>query len=80
MNRHGARESAFRVSISSLDLLLHASYDRVFQTPALENLLLASSPQLDSVSALVFRIPVQPARANYYEAGFTKVLCRKTAD
>ncbi len=34
--------------ISSLDLLIHASYDRVFQTPAMENLLLASSPQLDS--------------------------------
>src|SRR5580704_9971548 len=35
--------------VSSLSLLLHASYDRVFQTPAMENLLLASSPQLDSV-------------------------------
>jgi hypothetical protein len=58
--------------ISSLNLLVHASYDRVFQTPALENLLLASSPQLDSVSALVVRLPVQPARANYYEVGFTK--------
>ena len=58
--------------ISSLNLLVHASYDRVFQTPAMENLLLASSPQLDSVSSLVVRLPVQPARANYYEVGFTK--------
>ncbi|HTC63253.1 MAG TPA: TonB-dependent receptor [Candidatus Saccharimonadales bacterium] len=58
--------------ISSLDLLVHASYDRVFQTPAMENLLLASSPQLDSVSSLVVRLPVQPANANYYEVGFTK--------
>jgi len=58
--------------ISSLTLLVHASYDRVFQTPAMENLLLASSPQLDSVSSLVVRLPVQPARANYYEVGFTK--------
>ena len=63
--------------ISSLDLLVHASYDRVFQTPALENLLLASSPQLDSVSSLVVRLPVQPARANYYEVGFTKSLAGK---
>jgi len=63
--------------ISSLDLLLHASYDRVFQTPAMENLLLASSPQLDSVSSLVVRLPVQPARANYYEAGFTKSFAGK---
>jgi hypothetical protein len=59
-------------SISSLDLLVHASYDRVFQTPAMENLLLASSPLLQSASTLVVRLPVQPARANYYEVGFTK--------
>src|SRR6266566_1655635 len=58
--------------VPGLNLLLHASYDRVFQTPAIENLLLASSPQLDSVNAIVVRLPVQPARANYYEAGFTK--------
>jgi hypothetical protein len=58
--------------ISTLDLLVHASYDRVFQTPAMENLLLASSPQLDSVSNLVVRLPIQPANANYYEVGFTK--------
>jgi len=63
--------------ISSLNLLVHASYDRVFQTPALENLLLASSPQLNSVSTLVVRLPVQPARANYYEVGFTKSFAGK---
>lgn len=58
--------------ISSLNLLLHASYDRVFQTPAVENLLLASSPQVDSLNPVVVRLPVQPARANYYEVGVTK--------
>jgi outer membrane receptor for Fe3+-dicitrate len=63
--------------ISSLNLLLHASYDRVFQTPAMENLLLASSPQLDSVSSLVVRLPVLPASANYYEVGFTKSFAGK---
>jgi hypothetical protein len=63
--------------ISSLNLLVHASYDRVFQTPAMENLLLASSPQLDSVSTLVVRLPVRPARANYYEVGFTKSFAGK---
>ena len=63
--------------ISSLNLLVHASYDRVFQTPAMENLLLASSPQLNSVSTLVVRLPVQPARANYYEVGFTKSFAGK---
>lgn len=55
-----------------LNLLFHASYDRIFQTPALENLLLASSPQLDSLNPFVLRLPVQPSRANYYEVGITK--------
>lgn len=55
-------------------VLLHASYDRVFQPPAVENLLLASSPALNQVSDLVLRLPVRPARGNYYEAGLTKGL------
>jgi hypothetical protein len=63
--------------IPSLNLLVHASYDRVFQTPAMENLLLASSPQLDSVSSLVLRLPVRPGRANYYEVGFAKSFAGK---
>lgn len=53
-------------------LLVHVAYDRVLQTPAIENLLLASSPELNAVSPLVLRLPVQPARADYYEAGVTK--------
>ncbi len=73
-------ESAWspRIGVSrylhSLDLLIHASYDRVFQTPATENLLLASSPQLDSLNPVVVRLPIRPSRGNYYEAGFSKVL------
>jgi hypothetical protein len=63
--------------ISSLNLLIHGSYDRIFQTPAMENLLLASSSQLDSVSQVVLRIPVRPGRANYYEVGFTESLAGK---
>jgi len=51
-------------------LNLHASYDRVFQTPPFENLLVSSSPAVTSLDPLVLRLPVQPARANYYEAGF----------
>lgn len=72
------RESAWspRVGVSrhfpSLNLLLHAAYDRVFQTPAVENLLLASSPQLDALNPVVVRLPVRPARANYFEIGITK--------
>jgi outer membrane receptor for Fe3+-dicitrate len=81
--RFAVNESAWspRMGISryipSLNLLVHGSYDRVFQTPAMENLLLASSPQLDSVSTLVLRLPVRPGWANYYEVGFTKSLAGK---
>jgi hypothetical protein len=61
----------------SWNLLLHASYDRVFQTPAVENLLLASSPDLDVVNNNVLRLPVSPARARYYEFGLTKGVAGK---
>lgn len=64
-------------SFASLNLLLHASYDRVFQTPAVENLLLASSPQLDSISAGVLRLPVRPSLGNFYEVGVTKGIAGK---
>ncbi len=51
---------------------LHASYDRVFQTPPFENILVSSSPAVNSLSPFVLRLPVEPARANYYEAGFER--------
>lgn len=61
----------------ALNLLVHASYDRIFQTPAVENLLLASSPLLDSINPIVVRLPLLPAHANYYEFGFTKTIFGK---
>jgi outer membrane cobalamin receptor len=54
------------------DLVLHASYDRIFQTPAFENILLASSPEVAALNPKVLRLPVQPSYGNYYEAGLTK--------
>jgi len=63
--------------ISSIHLLVHGSYDRVFQTPALENLLLASSPKAQAFSGAVLQLPVRPARANYFEAGFTESFAGK---
>ncbi len=56
----------------SIDLVLHASYDRVFQTPSSENLLISSSPQVVSLSDQVLRLPVQPSHGNYYEVGLSK--------
>lgn len=76
--RFVVRQSAWspRVAVSryfaALGMLVHADYDRVFQTPSMENLLLASSPALDRISPLVLRLPVEPARADYYEVGMTK--------
>ena len=59
-------------------LVLRASYDRVFTTPAMENLLLASSPLVDSVDPQVLRIPLRPSLGNYLETGFSKTLWGKT--
>ena len=58
--------------IPSADLVLHASYDRVFQTPEFENILLSSSPDVLALSPNVLRLPVQPSHGNYYELGLTK--------
>ena len=56
---------------------LHFAYDRAFQTPTLENLLLTSSPEAQALSPLRDEgleggIPVPAGRANFYEAGFSQ--------
>jgi hypothetical protein len=65
-----------RVSVSryfaKAGVVLHASYDRVFQTPDFENILLSSSAQVVSLNPSVLRLPVEPSHGNYYEAGLTK--------
>jgi hypothetical protein len=58
-------------------MVLHASYDRVFQTPAFENILLSSSSQVKSLEPGTLGLPVQPSRGNYYEAGVTKSVSDK---
>jgi hypothetical protein len=58
----------------SADAVIHFSYDRIFQTPSFENILLSSSPTVASIDPKGFlRLPVQPSRGDYYEAGLTKV-------
>jgi len=54
------------------DLIVHISYDRVFQTPSFENILLSSSPLVVSLNPSVLRLPVEPSHGNYYEVGLTK--------
>jgi hypothetical protein len=53
-------------------LLVHAAYDRVFQTPSFENILLSSSPDVVVLNPNVLRLPVEPSHGNYYELGVTK--------
>ena len=59
---------------SRLQMTGHAAYDRVFQTPAFENILLSSSPKVVSLDAQVLRKPVEPSLGNYYEAGISKAV------
>jgi TonB-dependent Receptor Plug Domain len=65
-----------RLSISryfpSADLVLHFSYDRIFQTPSFENILLSSSTAATMLNPISLQLPVQPSEGNYYEAGFTE--------
>ncbi len=56
----------------ALGLIAHFSYDRVFQTPSFENLLLASSFEVEFINPDVLRLPVVPSQGNYYEAGISK--------
>jgi outer membrane cobalamin receptor len=58
-------------------LNLHASFDRVFQTPALENILLSSSPATQILNSNVVRLPVQPSIGNYWNVGITKAFLAK---
>jgi hypothetical protein len=54
------------------NLIVHASYDRIFQTPSFENILLSSSSQVTSLDPSVLRLPVQPSHGNYFELGASK--------
>jgi len=58
----------------SIGLNVHVSYDRIFQTPSFENILLASSPAAEAIDTSVpaLQLPVQPSHGNYYEWGVTK--------
>lgn len=58
-------------------LVVHVSYDRVFQTPSAQNILLSSSPQVVSLDPSVLRLPVEPSHGNYFEIGATKGLFGK---
>jgi len=54
------------------DLVLHAAYDRVFQTPSFDNILLSSSSQISSVNTNFLHLPVEPSSGDDFELGATK--------
>jgi hypothetical protein len=56
----------------SAGLVVHFSYDRVFQTPSNENILLSSSTAATMLNPVSLQLPVEPSEGNYYEAGVTK--------
>jgi hypothetical protein len=72
-----------RIAVSryfpSVGLKLHGSYDRVFQTPSFENILLSSSPAAQALDTTVpiLQLPVKPSRGNYYQVGATTALFAK---
>lgn len=62
----------------SANLVLHVSYDRIFQTPSFENILLSSSAAIETLDPQNFlRLAVEPSQGNYYEAGFSKSFFKK---
>jgi len=63
----------------SVGVNVHFSYDRIFQTPSFENILLASSPAAEAIDTSVpaVQLPVQPSHGNYYEWGATKAFFGK---
>ena len=75
LNRN-AVDPRFAISryFPSADLVLHFSYDRVFQTPSFENILLSSSPQAEAIDPSPGNVQrlVEPSEGDYYEAGLTK--------
>jgi len=54
------------------EMVFHASYDRIFQTPSSANILISSSPLVTTLSDEVLRLPLKPSHGNYYEVGASK--------
>jgi hypothetical protein len=56
------------------NVVFHASYDRAFQTPAVENVILASSDLVGSLGGEGLSLPLRSSRGNFYEAGLSKAM------
>jgi hypothetical protein len=78
LNRQ-AIEPRFAISryFPTTNVVVHFSYDRVFQTPSFENILLSSSTAATTLNPVSLQLPVEPSEGNYYEAGLTKAFFKK---
>jgi TonB-dependent Receptor Plug Domain len=61
----------------SANVVVHFSYDRVFQTPSFENILLSSSTAAAGLDTISLQLPVRPSVGDYYEVGVTKVFWKQ---
>ena len=57
-----------------LGLVVHASYDRTFETPPIENILLASANVVDDLGGEGESLAIEPSRGHFLETGFSKQL------
>ena len=55
-----------------LGLVVHASYNRTFETPPIENLLLASANVVDDLGGEGRSLAIEPSRGHFFETGFSK--------
>ena len=60
--------------IPTWNVVLHASFDRIFQTPSFENILISSSPKVSALSPEFLHLPVQPSMGTYFEGGISEGL------
>jgi hypothetical protein len=70
-----------RVSVSryfrDAGVNVHAAYDRIFQPPAFDNILLSSSTAVLDFDPISLRQNVLPSHGDYFEAGFTRAFVGK---
>jgi hypothetical protein len=64
---------------SRIGLNVHGSYDRIFQTPSFENILLSSSKAAEALDTSVasVQLPVDPSHGSYFEVGATRAFAGK---
>jgi hypothetical protein len=74
--QENARSPRFGVAyaLPEAGLVLRASYDRAFETPAAEGILIASSGILGGISDEAAQLPLRPTRSHFWQAGFAKSL------